>query len=151
MWCVVNATPWPLYPLGKRPSTHCIGGSVGPDGRSGRVRKISPPTGFDTRTVHPSSNRYTDYARILSVLHILCPVKKDFHSRYLQTLTKNSRRSDRGGPRTLLLGGGVRIRDTYIHMHRILWLLCTLKVHYKNKQLMITCWILNCRWENVLK
>jgi len=29
-------------------------------------------------------------------------------------LTTNSRTSDRGGPRTLVLGGGVRIRDTYI-------------------------------------
>jgi hypothetical protein len=111
--------PWPLYPMGKRPSTHCIGGSLGPDGSSGRVRKISSPPGFDSRTVHPLSNRYTDYARILSVLHILCPVKKDFHGRYLPTLTKNSRTSDRGDPRTLVLGGGVIIRDTYIHMQCI--------------------------------
>ena len=119
MGWVVNATPWPLYPLHKRPSTHCIGDSVGPDGRSGRVRKISPPPGFDFRPVHPLSNRYTDYARILSVLRILCPVKKDFHGRYLQTLTKNSRISDGGGPRTLVLGGGVRIRFTYIHTYAL--------------------------------
>jgi hypothetical protein len=38
-----------LYPLYKR-----LGG--GPQGRSGRVWKISPPTGFDSRTVRP----YTD-------------------------------------------------------------------------------------------
>jgi len=26
------------------------------------VRKISPPPGFDTRTVQPVGSRYTDYA-----------------------------------------------------------------------------------------
>jgi hypothetical protein len=28
--------------------------------RSGRVRKISPPLGFDPRTVQPVASRYTD-------------------------------------------------------------------------------------------
>ena len=32
----------------------------GPQGRSGRVRKISPPLGFDPRTVQPVASRYTD-------------------------------------------------------------------------------------------
>jgi len=40
------------YPLYRR-----LGG---PQGRSGRVRKISPPTGIDTRTVQPVASRYTD-------------------------------------------------------------------------------------------
>ena len=31
-------------------------------GRSGQVRKISPPLGFDPRTVQPVASRYTDYA-----------------------------------------------------------------------------------------
>ena len=31
-----------------------------PQGRFGRVRKISPPLGFDPRTVHPVASRYTD-------------------------------------------------------------------------------------------
>jgi hypothetical protein len=35
-------------PPGTKPDTHCIGG---PQGRCGRVRKISPPPGFDPRTV----------------------------------------------------------------------------------------------------
>jgi hypothetical protein len=35
----------------------------GPQGRSGRVRKISPPPGFDPRTVQPVASRYTDCAR----------------------------------------------------------------------------------------
>ena len=30
--------------------------------RSEGVRKISPPPGFDTRTVHPVASRYTDCA-----------------------------------------------------------------------------------------
>ena len=34
----------------------------GPQGRSGRVRKISPPPGCDPRTVHPVASRYTDCA-----------------------------------------------------------------------------------------
>jgi hypothetical protein len=42
------------YPLYRR-----LGG---PHGRSGQVRKISPPPGFDPRTVQPVASRYTDYA-----------------------------------------------------------------------------------------
>ena len=40
------------YPLYRR-----LGGS---QGRSGRERKISPPPGFDPRTVQPVASRYTD-------------------------------------------------------------------------------------------
>ena len=36
-----------------------LGGS---QGRSGRVRKNSPPQGFDTRTVQPLGSLYTDWA-----------------------------------------------------------------------------------------
>ena len=32
----------------------------GPQGRSGLVRKILPPPGFDPRTIQPVSSRYTD-------------------------------------------------------------------------------------------
>ena len=42
------------YPLHRR-----LGG---PQGRSGRVRKISLPPGFDPRTVQPVASRYTDWA-----------------------------------------------------------------------------------------
>jgi hypothetical protein len=31
-------------------------------GRSGRMRKISSPQGFDSRTVQTVASRYTDYA-----------------------------------------------------------------------------------------
>jgi hypothetical protein len=34
-----------FYPR-ERPDTHCIEGWVGPEGRTGQVRKISPPTGI---------------------------------------------------------------------------------------------------------
>jgi hypothetical protein len=40
------------YPLCRR-----LGG---PQGRSGRVRKISPPLGFDPWIVQPLASRYTD-------------------------------------------------------------------------------------------
>jgi hypothetical protein len=42
------------YPLYRR-----LGGS---QGRSGQVRKISPPQGFDPRTVQPVGSRYTSCA-----------------------------------------------------------------------------------------
>jgi hypothetical protein len=41
------------YPLYRR--------LVGPQGRSGQVRKISLPPGFDPRTVQPVTSRYIDY------------------------------------------------------------------------------------------
>ena len=40
------------YPLYRR-----LGG---PQGRFGRVRKISPPPAFDSQTVQPVASRYTD-------------------------------------------------------------------------------------------
>ena len=42
------------YPLYRR-----LGG---PQGRSGRVRKISPPPEFDPQTVKPVASRYIDWA-----------------------------------------------------------------------------------------
>ena len=61
MGWVINATLRPLY-LRERPGTHCVEGWVGPQGRSGRVRKISPPPEFEPRTVQPVACRYTDSA-----------------------------------------------------------------------------------------
>jgi len=40
---------------------------VGPQGRSGRVSKISPPPGFDPRTVHSVASRYIYYVMRLIV------------------------------------------------------------------------------------
>ena len=42
------------YPLYK--------GLCGPQGRFGQAQKISPPPGFDPRSVHPVASRYTDNA-----------------------------------------------------------------------------------------
>jgi hypothetical protein len=57
----VRITPRPLYP-DKYPVPIVQEAGWAPQGRSGRVRKISPPTGFDPRTVHPVASRYTDWA-----------------------------------------------------------------------------------------
>jgi len=53
--------PGRFLPSGKTryPSYRRLGG---PEGRSGQVRKISPPPEFDPRTVHPIAIHYTDYA-----------------------------------------------------------------------------------------
>ena len=51
----------PLYPRGKTRYLLCR--RLGrPYSRSGQVQKISPPTGFDPRTVQPIGSRYTDWA-----------------------------------------------------------------------------------------
>jgi len=57
----VSVTPWPLLVPGKTqyPLYRSLGG---PQGRSGQVRKISPPPGFDLRTVQSVASRYTHYA-----------------------------------------------------------------------------------------
>ena len=44
----------PRYPLYRRLGE--------PQCRSGQMRKISPPPGFDPRAVQPVASRYTDYA-----------------------------------------------------------------------------------------
>ena len=52
--------PAALYPPGKTwcPLYRRLGG---PQSRSGLVRKISPPSVFDPRTVQPVASRYTNY------------------------------------------------------------------------------------------
>ena len=57
----VSITPRPLFTPGKDP-VPIVQKLGGPQGRSGQVRKISPPPGFDPRTVQSVANRYTDYA-----------------------------------------------------------------------------------------
>ena len=74
---VVSTTPRPLYPR-ERPGTHCR-----PQGRSGRVRKISPPPGFDPRTVQPVVSRYTDWA-IPAHMCILYKSANRLHHRYFE-------------------------------------------------------------------
>jgi hypothetical protein len=47
-------------PPGKKPGTHYIGGWVGPRAGLYGSGKISPPPGFDPRTIQPVKSRYTD-------------------------------------------------------------------------------------------
>jgi hypothetical protein len=56
----VSFTLRPLFTPGKEPVL--IVQEVGwPEGRSGKVRKISPPPGFDPRTIQLVASRYTDW------------------------------------------------------------------------------------------
>jgi len=43
----------------------------GSQGRSGQVRKISPPSGFDPRTVQPVASRYTNYTTRSASIQVL--------------------------------------------------------------------------------
>ena len=56
----VSVTPRPLFTPGKTgyPLYRRLGG---PQGLAGQLRNISPPPGFDPRTVQPVASRYTDY------------------------------------------------------------------------------------------
>ena len=53
------------YPQ-ERTGTHCSG----PQGRSGQVWKISPPPGFDPRTVQHAASCYTKYDTRLTLLKV---------------------------------------------------------------------------------
>jgi len=55
---VGNATTRSLCPR-ERSATHCIGGWVGPRGRSGPVRKIVPHMEFDPSTLRPVISLYS--------------------------------------------------------------------------------------------
>jgi hypothetical protein len=56
-----NATPCPLYPKEREPVPILQEAGV-PQGRSGRLRKISSLPGFDPLTVHLVEGRYTGCA-----------------------------------------------------------------------------------------
>ena len=61
MGWVVNAMPRPLYTRQKDPVL-IVQEAGYAQGRSGRVRKISPPPVFDPRTVQSVASRYKDCA-----------------------------------------------------------------------------------------
>ena len=65
----VSVTPRPLFTPGKTcyPLYKWL---CGPQGRSGQVLKISPPPGFDPRTVQPVASRYTDWVTRHTWCHI---------------------------------------------------------------------------------
>ena len=56
----VSIMPWPLFTPGKDP-VPIVQKAGWPQGRSGQVRKISPPPGFDPQTIQPIARCYTDY------------------------------------------------------------------------------------------
>ena len=62
-----------LYPLYRRLD--------GPQGRSGRVRKTSPPSGLDPRTVQPVASRHIDWAIPAHKLYIPLKYKHFYVSR----------------------------------------------------------------------
>jgi hypothetical protein len=64
---------------------------IGPQGRSGRERKIWPPPEFDSRTVQPVASRYTAYALLAQLLYIL--LKWLTRALYKQSSWHNSRAS----------------------------------------------------------
>jgi hypothetical protein len=68
---VVNATPLPLNPPGKRPGAHCIGGWEGPRAGLDGCGKSRPPPGFDPRTVQPVASRYTDSGIVAIIIIII--------------------------------------------------------------------------------
>ena len=54
--------PPAVLPLEKKNSYELCSKLGGLQGLSGRVRKISPPPGFDPQTVNPVASRYTNWA-----------------------------------------------------------------------------------------
>ena len=57
---MVNATPRPLYTR-ERDVVTTVGRLDGPQGLSGRMRKISLPPVFNPLAVQPVASRYSDY------------------------------------------------------------------------------------------
>jgi len=66
----------------------------GPQGRSGQVQKISPPPGFNPRTVQPIASNYTDWTALahIVVYIVLCTmldfINKEFR-KYMVTVYCN--------------------------------------------------------------
>jgi hypothetical protein len=57
----MNAMPWPLYPAGKRPGTHCTRVWLGPRAIWTGTENLTP-AGFQPRTFQPVASPYTDRA-----------------------------------------------------------------------------------------
>jgi hypothetical protein len=59
-WLTPRPAP-PALPPGKRLSTHCIGGWLGPRARADGCGKSHHPPGFDPRTFQSRASRYTNW------------------------------------------------------------------------------------------
>jgi len=76
----VSVTPWTQFTPRKEPVPF-VQEAGRPQGRSGQVRKISPPPGFDPRTVQSVASRYTDYANRPVGLLVTVSISKVCHSK----------------------------------------------------------------------
>jgi hypothetical protein len=95
----------------------------GPQSRSGQVLKISPPPGFDPRTVQPVGSRYTDYATrptlqnvISIILHTNTQPECLGHHVYGMGVQASSRKAQH-----TLLWVGSRATSRKITMRGIAW------------------------------
>jgi hypothetical protein len=65
----LGGSGWPTPRIGRftpeKDAVPIYNGLRGPQGQFGRVRKISPPPGFDSRTIQPVASRYTDCTSFL--------------------------------------------------------------------------------------
>jgi hypothetical protein len=91
----------------------------GPQGWCGQVRKISPPPGFDPRTVQPVDSRYTDYATrptiFVGIMIINLPLQK-CHRKKTIICFASTVYSTRGPPVENNVPGGtlIKTRDNII-------------------------------------
>jgi hypothetical protein len=103
------------YPLYRR-----LGG---PQGHSGQVRKSSPTPGFEPRTVHPLTSRYTDYANrptsIQGHYRIFSLVTTSLSSQYICIFINE------------ILKTATDIMCTVIHLHVIKTIWVDLNLTYK--------------------
>ena len=67
---VFNAKTRAALPPGKASQYPLYRRLVGPQSRSGRVRKISPTEGCDSRTIQPVTSRYTDCECVVEKLSL---------------------------------------------------------------------------------
>jgi hypothetical protein len=82
-WGVI-VTPQPLFtPWKTRYRTYS--GLGGQQDRYGHVRKISPPPGFDPRTVQPVTRRCTDWATRLTIDDIVFVNLRRDYKNYLES------------------------------------------------------------------
>ena len=69
----------------------------GPQGRSGEGQKISPPPGFDPRTIQPVASRYTDYATRPTKHVVISCLISQYRGRYSTGNTESSYKMDGPG------------------------------------------------------
>jgi NADH:ubiquinone oxidoreductase subunit E len=62
--------PWPLF-TPRKDLVPILQEAGGPQGQSGQVQKISPPLGFNPRSVQPVASCYTDYATWPTIAAVL--------------------------------------------------------------------------------